>query len=81
VKLLYDLDSDRLRKPCGLIEARVGIAARGAAEIGKGDDRAGAARELRVAAVEAGAQEPCSSSWLSTKLTGLSGCTVEIACL
>jgi uncharacterized metal-binding protein len=81
MQLLDHLDADRLGEPSRLVETRVGVAAGGAAEVRKGDDGAGTARIFRVAAVEAGGQAGCSSSCASMKLIGLSGCTVEIACL
>jgi hypothetical protein len=81
MKPVGDIDADRLGKASRLVEARFDVTAGGAAEVGKGDDGARAAGEIRVVAVESGGQAPCSSSWASTKLIGLSGCTVEMACL
>jgi hypothetical protein len=81
MELVGDVDADRFGEARRLVEARFDVAARRAAEVGKSDDGAGAAGEIRVVAVESGGQAPCSSSWASTKLMGLSGCTVEMACL
>jgi hypothetical protein len=81
MELSGNVDADRLGKAGGFVETRGGVAAGGAAEVRKGDDGAGAAGKFRVAAFEAGAQAICSSSCASTKLIGLSGCTVETACL
>jgi hypothetical protein len=82
MELVDDLDADRFGKPRRLVEARRDVAPRGRAEIGQRDDGAGAAGEVRFRApVEAGAQAPSSSSPASTRLSGLRGCTVEIACL
>jgi hypothetical protein len=76
-----DLDTDRLGKPSRFVEPRFDVARRRRSEVGKCDDGARAAGEIRLVAVEAGGQAPCSSSCASTKLIGLSGCTVEMACL
>jgi hypothetical protein len=73
VKLFDHFDPDRLGQSCSLVEARLRVPAGGAAEVRKGDDGAGAACEIRVAAVEAGGQAVCSSSCASMKLIGLSG--------
>jgi hypothetical protein len=74
VELRCHFEPDRLGQAAGLVEASVGVAARGAAEVRKGDDGARAPGEFRVAALEAGGQAVCSSSCTaSTKLIGLSG--------
>jgi hypothetical protein len=69
-----------LGEPGRLLEARVGVAPRLAAQLGQGDDGAAATFELVVGSVE-DAQSSGSSSSAPIRLTGCSGCTVETACL
>ena len=77
-----DVDADRLGETSSLVEARLDVAGIVvAAEIRKGDDGAGAAREIVVGIAIEDAQAADSSSSWSMKLTGRSGCTVETACL
>jgi hypothetical protein len=73
MELLGDVDPDRLGKPRRLLEPRLDVAKRIAgAEIGKGDDGAGAAGEFVTGIAVEAAQAPCSSSLVS-RLSGLSG--------
>jgi hypothetical protein len=81
VELFHHLDADRFGKAGGFVETRFYVARIVPAEIRQCDDGAGAAGELVVAVTIENAQDPCSSSSCSMKLTGRSGCTVEIACL
>jgi hypothetical protein len=79
---LGHLDPDGLGKAGRLVEASVDVAASPPRlQVGKGDDRLGAAGELAVVRTVGGAQAAGSSSSWSMKLTGRSGCTVEMACL
>ena len=82
MELVGDLDSDRLGQPRRLLEARVDVAeSPPRLQVGKGDDRLGTAAELAVGRLFGEAQAAGSSSSWSMKLTGRSGCTVEMACL
>jgi len=73
MELVGDVDPDRLGKAGRLLETRLDVAERVAgAEIGEGDDGAGAAGELVFFTAIERAQAPCSSSWAS-RLSGLSG--------
>jgi hypothetical protein len=81
VELAGDVDADRLGKARRLVETRLDIPAGRGAAIGKSDDGACAAGEIRLVTVESGGQALCSSSCASTRSSGLSGCTVEMACL
>jgi hypothetical protein len=81
VELVGDVDADRFGKARGLVEACFDVPAGGAPEIGESDDGARAAGEIRLVAVKSGGQAPCSSSCASTRSIGLSGWTVEMACL
>ena len=81
MQLVLDRDADRLGEPGRLVEPRVGAAQRLLAEVGKGDDGSGAAGELgggfALRKIQLAGSSPCAS----TRLTGRSGCTVEMACL
>ena len=81
MQLVLDRDADRLGEPRRLVEPRLGVATAVLAGIGQRDDRAGAAREVTVAFAVEDAQAVGSSAGASTRLTGRSGCTVEMACL
>ena len=76
-----DLDADRLGQAGRLVEARGDVAPAVAAQLGQCDDGAGAAADLVVGRSFEDAQAAGSSSSVSTKLTGCSGCTVDMACL
>jgi hypothetical protein len=80
-QLLLDLDPDRLGQTRRLIETRFRASAGVAAQFGKRDDRLRASCNLIALVALKPAQLSDSSSSDSTKLTGRSGCTVEIACL
>ena len=82
MKLVGDVEADRLGEAGRFREARVDVPAPPPRlHIGKGDDHPGAAGELAVVLLAGGAQAAGSSSSCSMKLTGRSGCTVEMACL
>ena len=73
MELLGDVDPDRLGEAGRFLEPRLDVAKRIAgAEIGKGDDGAGAAGEFVTGIAVEAAQAPCSSSLVS-RLSGLSG--------
>ena len=76
------LDSDRLGESGRLLEASVDVApSPPPAHVGESDDRLGAPGKLAVIRLLENAQAAGSSSSCSMKLTGRSGCTVEMACL
>ncbi len=82
MKPVRDLDPDRLGETGGLVESSLDVAPPPPRlHLGKSDDRLGAAAELAVGNVFGGSQASGSSSSSSMKLTGRSGCTVEMACL
>ena len=77
-----DLDADRLGEARRLVEARLDVApALAAAHVGQGDDRRAPRVNSPSDDLLGNAQAAGSSSSCSTKLTGCSGCTVEMACL
>ena len=61
MKLVLDLDPDRLGEPGRLVEPCVGVAERLPAQVRQGDDGAGAAGELGIVA-DGEAQCACSSA-------------------
>jgi hypothetical protein len=81
----YDLDPDRLRKPLGFLDARIGRAPRSLArQLGYCDDRTLAAGNLdRAITVEFGTQDSASpsSSCSGPSFSECAGCRVEMACL
>jgi hypothetical protein len=80
-KLLGDDNADRLGQPRRFVQARGRGPAGAGAKLGKDYDCAGASANLCFTASIENAQAPDSSSSPSIKLTGRSGCTVEMACL
>jgi hypothetical protein len=80
-ELFLDLHADRFGKTGGLVEPRFGTAPAVTGKLGKRDDRLCAPRYLTIVIPFETAQLPDSSSSDSIKLTGCSGCTVEMACL
>ena len=82
MKPVGDLDPDRLGEAGRLLEASVDVApSPPRLHVGERDDRLGTAAELAVGRLLGETQAAGSSSSCSMKLTGRSGCTVEMACL
>jgi len=81
MQTLFDLDADRLGKAGGFVEPRADVADAVLAGVGQGNDRARAARDVSIGLAVENAQARGSSACASIRLTGCSGCTVEMACL